>query len=357
MKEKIPCVSVIVPVYNVEKYLDQCVCSLLHQTLRNVEIILVDDGSTDSSGKICDKYANQYTRVKVIHQENGGLGLARNSGLEIASGEYIGFVDSDDFVFVDMFQRLYNHAKKYNADISYGKSKRFIHEKEVVNFVPDESETKLWNEKEIRNYLLDRIGLPPVFTEDNFFGASVCLGIFKHSIIKENKLCFVSERQFIAEDIIFDIDIIPYCERIVHCEDQLYFYRYNPVSLTTSYNPERFDKNVILYHEMYRRLLDNYKSEECFNSMSRYFLTFTRVAIIQEIVHLKRNGYVKARKQVKKICCNSELCRILDKYEYKKLPLKLKIYCMCEKYKLVDFLLGMTCLNQRMKGKDYGSNT
>ena len=97
-------VSVVIPVYKVEKYLPKCIDSLLNQTLRDIEIILVDDGSPDKCGKICDLYAQADDRIKVIHKENGGLSDARNVGMKYATGEYLGFVDSDDYVTPDMFQ-------------------------------------------------------------------------------------------------------------------------------------------------------------------------------------------------------------------------------------------------------------
>ena len=112
-------VSVIVPVYNVEKYLDRCMQSLLNQTLKDIEIIMVDDGSPDNCPKMCDDYAKQDSRVKVIHKKNAGLGLARNSGLEVATGEYVAFVDSDDFTDVDAYRSLYENAQKRNADVVY----------------------------------------------------------------------------------------------------------------------------------------------------------------------------------------------------------------------------------------------
>ena len=101
-------VSIIVPVYNVEKYLERCIDSLVNQTLKDIEIILVDDGSTDDSGNICDKYAKKDKRIKVIHKENGGLSDARNIGLSIANGRYLQFVDSDDFIHKQMIEILYN---------------------------------------------------------------------------------------------------------------------------------------------------------------------------------------------------------------------------------------------------------
>ncbi len=111
-------VSVIVPVYNVENYLEKCLDSIISQTYKNLEIILVDDGSTDSSGKICDSYAKKDKRIKVIHKENGGLSDARNMGLDVASGKFISFVDSDDYIDKRFIEILYNNIIKTKADIS-----------------------------------------------------------------------------------------------------------------------------------------------------------------------------------------------------------------------------------------------
>lgn len=113
-----PLISVIVPIYNVEKYLDECVQSLLHQTYHNLEIVLVDDGSPDKCPQMCEQYAKEDTRVKVIHKKNGGLSEARNVGMEIASGEYLMFVDSDDWVDLEMVEKLFRLLKEYDAQIS-----------------------------------------------------------------------------------------------------------------------------------------------------------------------------------------------------------------------------------------------
>ena len=102
-----PLITVIVPVYNVEKYLRRCLDSIIGQTYQNLEILCIDDGSIDNSGVICEQYAARDARIKVIHQENQGLSTARNRGLDAAEGEYIAFVDSDDYILEDMFERLY----------------------------------------------------------------------------------------------------------------------------------------------------------------------------------------------------------------------------------------------------------
>ena len=111
-------ISIIVPVYNVEKYLENCIESILNQTFKDFELILVDDGSTDNSGKICDIYEKKDSRIKVIHKNNEGLSSARNTGLDIACGKYVGFVDSDDSIHPKMYEVLYNLIEKYKSDIS-----------------------------------------------------------------------------------------------------------------------------------------------------------------------------------------------------------------------------------------------
>lgn len=116
MEDKL--ISIIIPVYNVQNYLRECIDSVIAQTYKNLEIILVDDGSPDKSGEICDEYSKKDARIKVIHKENGGLSDARNVALDIAKGEYIGFIDSDDYVEKDMFETLHTLAVEHNAEIS-----------------------------------------------------------------------------------------------------------------------------------------------------------------------------------------------------------------------------------------------
>lgn len=113
-----PRISIIVPVYNVEKYLNKCIESILSQSFTDFELLLIDDGSTDSSGKICDEYAAKYDHIVVIHKENGGVSSARNLGLSLAQGEYVGFIDSDDYVDSEMYKTLFENIEHYKADIS-----------------------------------------------------------------------------------------------------------------------------------------------------------------------------------------------------------------------------------------------
>lgn len=126
-------ISIVIPIYNVDKYIEKCLNSVVKQTYKNIEIILVDDGSPDNCGKICDSYANNDKRIKVIHKENGGLSDARNVGIEIANGKYITFVDSDDYIELDYIEYLYTLMKKYNTKISFCKVNVVFNENNTDN--------------------------------------------------------------------------------------------------------------------------------------------------------------------------------------------------------------------------------
>ena len=166
MRERQGYITVIVPVYNVEKYLDRCMESILAQTYTKLEIILVDDGATDSSGAICDFYAQKDARVQVIHKENGGLSSARNAALDIAQGEYIGFVDSDDYISVDMFEKLYQACVQYESEIAIcchytERGDRLLIEEPIVDesiqYTGVEALELLIRDQGIRNYAWDKL--------------------------------------------------------------------------------------------------------------------------------------------------------------------------------------------------------
>ncbi|MBQ2957366.1 MAG: glycosyltransferase, partial [Clostridia bacterium] len=156
-------VSIVVPVYNAEKYLPRCMASLLAQTLSDLQIILVDDGSRDSSGRLCDAYAVQDARVTVIHQTNRGAGFARNAGLDAAAGEYVGFVDADDEIEPAMFERLYEAAKKHDADMALSGMKQIsaADETDVREVGGFEREQRFVSEEEREQLLLGVAGALP----------------------------------------------------------------------------------------------------------------------------------------------------------------------------------------------------
>ena len=195
-----PKVSIIVPIYNVEKYLDRCVQSLLHQTLKEIEIILVDDGSPDNCPAMCDEYARQDNRIKVVHKQNAGLGMARNSGIEIATGEYIAFIDSDDYTEVNAYEKLYNASDKGHYDIVYS---GIYQEQNDGTFKAAELIDQIYNtEVSIIELLGEMISSDVHVRKYRLINMAVWRSIYKASIIKQNNVKFESERVILSEDIV-----------------------------------------------------------------------------------------------------------------------------------------------------------
>ena len=203
-------ISIIVPIYNVEQYLDKCVESLVNQTYKNLEIILVDDGTKDKSGEMADLWSIKDDRIKVIHKKNGGLSDARNAGIKIATGEYIAFVDSDDWANYKMYEILTRNLEKYNADISVCAVKK-VYEEDVVN------------EKQVVNKDIY------VFTAEEALENLIDEGILKQTVW--NKLYkrevidgIYFEFGKIHEDEFWTYQIFGKCEKIVYTYEQLYYY-------------------------------------------------------------------------------------------------------------------------------------
>ncbi len=178
-------ISIIVPVYKVEEFLDRCVNSLVNQTYRNLEIILVDDGSPDNCPILCDNWAKKDDRIKVLHKVNGGLSDARNHGLEIATGEYILYVDSDDYIDLDTCSRFVSRLGYYKADIVVGGALKEIDGKSE-NMTHSLSESKIYNSKD---YIMKSV------LKGEFF-APAWLNLYKKSFLNENHLFYKFNRFF-----------------------------------------------------------------------------------------------------------------------------------------------------------------
>ena len=149
-------ISVIVPVYNVEKYLEKCIDSICNQTYRNLEIILVNDGSTDKSGILCDKFKIKDSRIIVIHKENGGLSDARNAGIDIANGEVLGFVDSDDYIMPEMYEKMLNIMYANDLDIvQCGYKKVYENYDNINDIFINKTDIKIFNRNEAFEHFCD----------------------------------------------------------------------------------------------------------------------------------------------------------------------------------------------------------
>lgn len=235
-----PKISVIVPVYNVQKYLKACIKSILNQTFTDIEIILVDDGSTDDSGKICDYFKKNSRSIRVIHKKNGGLSEARNEGLKLAQGEYVGFVDSDDIIRKDMYEVLYNLCIENCAEISSCSFKRFEYNYEISN---DKIENK--NIK-IKTYIKNNI--IEAYYRGELNSVSSCNKLYRRRLF--DNILFPKNR--IYEDASTTYKLLLNANKLVETDEDLYFYRLREGSITNcSFNDKRFDI-IPLYNEQYK---------------------------------------------------------------------------------------------------------
>lgn len=203
-------ISVIIPIYNVEKYLTRCVDSIINQTYRNIEIILVDDESPDKCPEICDRYLNKDNRIKVIHKKNGGLSDARNKGMDIAKGDYIAFVDSDDYIALDMYENLISLIEKYNADISSCSVYKFYEDEDINLNCNQEYNVKVYSNEQALKSLI----------EEKEIKQTVWNKIYKKSVIKDIKF----EVGKIHEDEYWTYQIIGNANKIVHINKPMYYY-------------------------------------------------------------------------------------------------------------------------------------
>lgn len=264
-------ISIIVPVYNVESYLEQCIDSILAQTYKKLEIILVDDGSTDQSGKICDQYAEKDSRIHVVHKANGGLSSARNAGLKICHGDYLGFVDSDDYIDPDMYKVLLDNLFRGDADISAC---------EFYWTYPDYVEAS-GNEKAYF-ILSGKEAAKGLFVRKKFFSRGeqrvVCNKLYKRNAFfpQDGNWIKFPENVKYGEDNYVAPMVLYRAKRVVYSGRNLYFYRQRKGSTVHS-----FGRHVITGYRDY--ILNYYKwteeeapdlraNVECFNLREFYVL-------------------------------------------------------------------------------------
>ena len=237
-------VSVIVPVYNAEKYIKRCLDSILAQSYRYFEVLLIDDGSTDNSGKICDEYALNDNRIRVIHKENSGVSATRNIGITEAKGDYIAFVDSDDYIKSDMFEKMVKNAEKNNSDMV------------MCNYFTDKDGKVTKSEmsyKAVYDGTDDiRNGLLYLYYTDYHNGLySLCNKLIKKSVYYENDILFdVSLKR--GEDAWFVFECLKHCKRVDYISEAFYYYYQNQSSIMHSLYDDQYDQWV----EIRKRLLN-----------------------------------------------------------------------------------------------------
>ena len=251
MKSVKPVVSILVPVYNVSKYLRQCLDSLVNQTLKEIEIICVNDGSMDCSAEILKEYSETDERVKIVNKQNGGLPSARNAGLDVAQGKYVGFVDGDDYVDTDMYRRMYNAARINEADIVVCGGHPF----------PDEDKAPAWLKDTLspRDITYRTGGTEALFTER---GAKPFLwrNLVRMELIEKNKFR-LDESIVVGEDQAFQFKIFPAAQRVCFISDKLYYYRYSrPESIMNEPQYKDYGARILKHVNMMESIAASWKN-------------------------------------------------------------------------------------------------
>ncbi|MBO5091601.1 MAG: glycosyltransferase [Clostridia bacterium] len=288
-------ISIIVPVYKVEKYLSECIDSILAQTYENFELVLVDDGSPDNSGKICDEYASRDKRIKVIHKGNAGVSSARNTGLDNANGDYITFIDSDDFVDKRYLEVLYNSLKQNDSDISICKFSAYKNGNYIASLEKfPKSITVDFLDNRFVNYLSQYFNF-----KKNIMG-SCWRTLYKRELIGHYRL---NQNLKICEDLLFLITLMCEAKKLSFSNEVLYFYRSNESSAIRSYKENYLENNIFLDKELImllsnkskriEKILKNYRGFLCYLVLTNEMLHKSGQEKKENIVRIKRNDFYK----------------------------------------------------------------
>lgn len=337
-----PLLSVIVPIYNVEKYLDRCLQSVIGQTLSDLEIILVDDESPDNCPSMCDDYAKRYSNIKVIHKKNGGLGYARNSGLELATGKYVAFLDSDDWVEKEAYEQLCKEAEEKDLQAVYFAFQRHNGTQVIGHHTLEKTERFCFGREQVDDFLLDMVGTEPSFSSDVKIHPSSCGAIYRLDVFQKNHLQFVSERVIASEDAIFQVDFLSKVERIGYLPRRYYNYFVNENSISHTKNEDKIVRLKRFIQEMEMRLSKLYSEERYRIRLQRRTQHYFRIGL-HILMGANEDKSLKEKLSKIKMLCQDETFRWgIEHYPIAKLPLKHRLFCRALQYKSAFLLYLIT---------------
>ena len=323
-------ISVIVPVHNVEELLPRCVDSILKQTKRNIDIVLVDDGSTDGSGAVCDEYAKNNENIHVVHKPNGGLTSAWKAGVEASEGRYLGFVDSDDWIDEDMYKRMWESACKYNSDVV------------VCGLVFDYEDTSIPKRNEISSFGKEYYSrkdleelFPKLINDGRFFGRMLqparVTKIYRRELV-ENNMALCKEEVTVGEDMQLTLPALLDAKSMSVIKDFYpYHYWFNQKSMTGKYDPNYLDKIKV----MERRLKEVSAEKGIFDFAPQITNDFLGLAVIGLKNGVIRNteGKESAMAVIQKYCEDEAVKDALKNHTMDQLPITIKVFLMLMKKK------------------------
>lgn len=336
-------ISVVIPVYQAEDYLKECVESVLAQTQQKIEIILVDDGSKDQSGLLCDQYAASNANVKVIHQENAGLTAAWKAGVREASGEYVGFVDSDDWIEPHMYQKMYARAVTTEADIvccgiwHVFEDKDHEPWKDEMMF-PREIYTKTEMNREV---------YPTFINNGSFMGRGLqpnrVSKLLKRELVLRNMgLC--DDRVTVGEDYQFSLAMFLDADKIAVLKGYFpYYYRVNKKSMTGQYDKGYMDK-IKLMKERLIAISDRKAIYDFSQQIKNDFLCLTILHIKGGIVSHRKSGYRICREEMRRVCMDKDVVLALIECRMQKLTTAEKLFVLFMKHHWYRAIYSSVCL-------------
>ncbi len=303
-------ISVIVPVFNTEQYLDRCLESIVNQTYKNIEVILVDDGSKKVCSDLCDAWMKKDERIQVIHKQNEGLGYARNTGIQKATGEFLFFIDSDDYLDETTIECCKNCAEKTAAEIvCYGFSAVNRNGKVISERIPDMPKM-IYEGEEIREILLpEMLGDNPKTGKSANIEMSAWAAMFSVQLIKRIEWEFVSEREIISEDVYSLLCLYKHVQRVAILKKSFYYYCENQNSLTHIYKEERYQKIKQFYVASLSLIEQLEYGEEMKERLKELYLSFF-IGAAKTIVRASM-PYTEKVKKLKDIIQDEQMQQIL----------------------------------------------
>ncbi|WP_139906065.1 glycosyltransferase [Clostridium thermarum] len=324
-----PLLTVIIPVHNAEKYLCQCIESVLVQTLSNIEVVAVDDGSTDDSGKILYMYALKDTRLKVIHMENLGVAEARNEGMKHIRGEYVTFVDSDDWIDTDMYEEMLKIAKKQDIDIVMcGYIREFENHSKIKNMGLEDG--LIMYKEEISKYFMRQMVGPikgePYITENLDMHSVVWNKIYKTEIVKNIEFCSLKEIGS-CEDLLFNLTTFSKANSIAYINKSFYHYRKVLISsVSNAYRPNLLEKRMNLIEKI-RKVIDTNISQETYYEALNNRICLGIMGMGLNIVSSgNRMGIFTKLRQVNELLSNEDIVKAFQQFDTTSLDIHWKLF-------------------------------
>lgn len=323
-----PVVSVIVPIYKTEAYLDECIQSIVEQSYDNLEILLLDDGSPDNCPQISDQWAERDSRIRVVHKSNSGVSDTRNLGISLANGKYVTFVDSDDYLKTNAIQIMVAQAEKYQVQCVAGGYVRLLRNGSILE-KPSTDQLQICNGKqEVEVHILYRL-VGAEYKNMKPLSQSACVKLYDRQVLLDHNVKFLPIREIGSEDFYFNICFFQYAESVAIIPENLYVYRDNGESCSNTYDSTRLDSFIKLYRTMLEK--DLFSDREKYLQM----LTSNILGGISVCIKLLIASDIPDKVvQLSEVLNKKEICQMTQQCCLKDIHFPLSLFCMLMKYKM-----------------------